>query len=619
MKRLSKTLFGVIVIILFVGTYNISRAEDGTPEPTPEPVTISLTIRDGELIIFENAINLQPAGTIELEDSSGNLHSLNSQSVLSVVNDADLSDHSWSISDLQYFDSFGAFYLKCIESSVGADCDNWQYAVDGLSPSSSMDQNVLSGGENVYVYFGPQSRVTLSSSSITESDILTVTAQNYDYENNDWEVRTNVTAGLTQPNSSDPFNPIEVATNPVDENGQATFSSIVAGSYNVGIKEDFYFPTEALEVTATLQPSSGGGGSSKTKKSGEVLGTSVKLKFDLKKAFDFLIAQQKENGSFGEDIYTDWTTIALASGNYQGNIIKLVKYFVEFKTENPILTDYERHAMALMALGLNPYNTNGENYIEKITAGFDGKQFGDINEDNEDIFALIVLQNAGFKVDEKMLIDDIAFILSKQKENGSWDESVDMTGAGIEALASISQDEKVKDALEKAKGFLKQNQKATGGWGNVSSTAWAIEGILALKENPEDWKKNDPAKDGASNTPFDYLVANQDTDGGIKGEDIKNRIWETAYVIKAHSDKTWNEIMQKFEKPKDTGRILGASDEIKMKEVPKKIIAKVKKDIPKVAPIENTATVTNSLEENNAPQSEPKKENWFIRFLKFIF
>ena len=41
----------------------------------------------------------------------------------------------------------------------------------------------------------------------------------------------------------------------------------------------------------------------------------------------------------------------------------------------------------------------------------------------------------------------------------------------------------------------------------------------------------------------------QDTDGGIKNENLNNKIWETAYVASILSDKTWNQIMQKFEKP----------------------------------------------------------------------
>ncbi len=605
-----KKIFEVslLITVLFLGVNNIARAED----PAPEPVVVHLTVRSGDSIIFDNDVNLQPAGTISLNDSGGTAHELNADSVLSIINDADVSDDSWSVSDLQYFDSFGAFYLKCIESTAGDNCDNWQYAVDGQTPSSSMDQKILSGSENVYVYFGPQNRITLSSSSLTENDTLTVTTENYDFENNAWTVRTGVTVGLTQPNPADAFNPIEVLTKSVDKNGQTVFSDIPAGEYNVGIKEDFYFPTEALSVVEAPKPAphSGGGGHSNNKSSKTVADKEEpKSKFDIKKAFEFLIAEQKEDGSFGEDIYTDWSAIALAEGDYQQNVIKLVKYFVENETESRLLTDYERHAMALLALGLNPYNTNGENYIQKITSSFDGKQFGDPNEDNDDIFALIVLQNVGFKTEEKMLSDDVLFVLGKQKENGSWNESVDMTGAAIEALALFNQNEQVKNALTKARGFLDENQKIDGGWGNVSATAWASEGILALGEEPKDWKKN-------STSPLDYIATKQDTDGGIKGEELKNRIWETAYALSAYSGKTWNETMQNFEKPKDDGSVLGASTEIKPI-TPKKVVTKTKIQPPKTAQIENTLTLPT--EENNIQTPEPKSENWFLRLIHFIF
>lgn len=332
--------------------------------------------------------------------------------------------------------------------------------------------------------------------------------------------------------------------------------------------------------------------------------------FNFEKAFGFLVAQQKEDGSFGENLYTDWAMLALASGNYQEQISKSVKYFGEIKIENSLLTDYERHAMALMALGLNPYNINGENYIEKITAQFDGKQFGNANEDNDDIFALIVLQNAGYKQNEKMINDDINFILSKQKENGSWDESVDMTGAFMEALSVFKDDEQINAALVKAKEFLKQSQKDNGGWNNnVSSTAWAIEGILAMNEKLEDWRKSE-------NTPLDYLATTQDTDGGIKGKNIKNRIWETAYVVSSLSNKTWNQIMQKFKKP--AASVVAV---VQKKSASKMTTTKRSSNLKlKNLANQNTASVINAATPDiTIAKTETQRKNWFRRMLESIF
>ena len=350
------------------------------------------------------------------------------------------------------------------------------------------------------------------------------------------------------------------------------------------------------ETTEEQQSSSSGSRSSRKKE---------KTIFNLEKAFEFIISQQKEDGSFGEDLYTDWTALALATTqNYTKETIKLVKHFGELKISGTVLTDYERHAMALMALGLNPYNTNGENYIEKIVAGFDGKQFGDANEDNDDIFALIVLQNAGYDEKDKMILDGLSFILNRQKEDGSWDNSVDMTGAGIQALSDFKENESVKSALEKAKEFLEKNQKDNGGWSDsVSSTAWVQNGILALGEKPEDWRVD-------VNTPLDYLATMQDVDGGIKNENLENRIWQTAYVISALSDKTWNQIMQNFEKVEPLTTITVQ---------PKQPTPKPKIVKPKTENLtnQNTATVINSV----VPTSEPEIEdgNWFSKLLSKFF
>ncbi len=350
----------------------------------------------------------------------------------------------------------------------------------------------------------------------------------------------------------------------------------------------------------------------------------IKPIFDTKKAFDFLISQQKEDGSWSTDLYTDWSALAIEPNeNLQEQKNKLGTYLKENKLSNISLTDYERHVMALMALGINPYKLNGENYVDKIIKEFDGNQFGNKDEDNDDIFALIILQNAGFGKNEEIINNTSNFILSKQKENGSWDENPDMTGAGIESLAFLKENEQIKNALEKAKEYLKQNQKDDGGFGNISSTAWAIEGIISLGEKVENWKKND-------NTPIDYLAQNQDQDGGIKNENKDTKLWETIYVLSAISGHSWTEIMQKFGKP-----IMEQKVEIIEEKIPvnlsygknitetKKIVTK--QNIPNVAKttiIENLGTINTASVINATTNTNVKTKNTessLQRFLGKIF
>ncbi len=590
-----------------------------------EETNINLTIRNGDNIIYQNQILFPEEGEKELLG-----HTINKRSVLSILDDADILSEDFSISNLVYYDSFGSFYLKCITSTMGENCDNWQYVVNNIYPGISIDQKILSNNDSVYIYYGPQNKITVSSSSINTSDTLYVNAEEYNYEDNSWKVRTGVTIGVTQPNPDDAFSPIEKQTAPVNDLGVAIFGSISeAGTYNIGVKEDYYFPTEELTVLAIA--SSGGGGGTYYPPTPTIVPTNTteeikEKKFNTETALDFIISNQEENGSFGASLYTDWATLALSSATNQdiNSYVKLTKYLSSTSTIGAMLTDYERHAMALMSLGLNPYNTNGENYIQKIIEYFDGNQFGDKEEDNDDIFALIVLQNAGFDQKNEMIIKSLEFILSRQREDGSWDYSTDMTGAVLQVLANNGGNEKFNEYIIKANNYLKEKQKSDGGWGNVSSTSWVIGGLNALKENLKDWQK-----DGKN--PIDYLVLQQDEDGGVKGEtletDIKNRIWQTAYAVIAISGKSWNEIMQKFDRPIE--EIVDEKVNEKLEEIltllekqkVTKVIANkkeiVKETIPvtsKLDSIKNTASVINAFENTNSKTNPPAK-NWFMKIL----
>jgi hypothetical protein len=610
------------------GVYNVGIKEDyyfptETLTVTKKITDINLMIRSGSSIIFSGIIPLNTSPLISLNDSNGIPREINGKSVLSLLSDTDISSSLFSISNLEYYDSFGSLYLKCITSeSVGEKCDNWQYTVNDTYSSVGMDKNILSGGENVYLYFGSQYRTRLSSNTINTTDSLTATAEEYNYQDDTWKKRTGISIGITKTNPDNPWSPLEIKMQAVNENGITVFTSLVSGSYKVGVKEDYYFPAEELTVN-NLVIATGGGSysapSSTVKK--EIKPIVKKNKFDLKKAIDFIISKQKENGSFGESLYTDWVAISLMSADDKyvetSSIIKIIKHLGEFKLQEMSLTDAERHAMALMSLGLNPYNTNGENYIKKITESFDGKQFGDADQDNDDIFALIVLTNAGFSEKDKMIEDSIFFILSKQKQNGSWNESVDMTGAAITALSNYKENINVSSALQKAKNFLKEKQKDDGGWGNVSSTSWAIGGILGLLEKPENWIKNE-------NSPLDYLGKNQDAGGGIKKlseeESDESKIWETSYAITALSLKTWNQIMQKFEKIGEKEQIQKTIETKKDIQKEKVVEKKIKENIEK----KNTKTIEKEVLQEKITKEENKeknipKRNWFLGVLSILF
>ncbi len=499
--------------------------------------TVSFSLRYQDVLVFSDAVEMPAVGTVTMSDSNGVQRQVNSQSVLGILAGVDDQSSAFSLSSLTYYAGFNSLYLKCVQvanPSVNA-CDNWQYAVNGNSPFVGMDSHAVQPNDQIFLYFGNSRQVALSKNTALAGEAVSVSAQKYQYQDNTWIPLLGVTIGATLPNSQDPFSPIETVTQSVDGVGNVLLAITQAGDYSVGIKEDFYFPGASLRVLPRV--TSGG--------VSPVSFVPAALKeFDVAKAVDFLASRQKADGSFeGDSMLSDRAAIAFgAYGADNSAREKLKTYLLANPDPGSLVTDYERRAMALMAIGISPYSGAGIDYIVKITASFDGTQIGDAGLVNDDIFALIVLQNAGYGEADSIIVKITEFVLSRQQGNGSWGD-VDYTAAAIQALA-FQQSEKVKSALAKAKAYLMSRQKDSGGFAdNLYSTAWAMQAMSALGEDIGAWQKN-------GKTPKYFLAASQTNDGGLEQEDtVMNRIWITADAIPAALGKPWSAILGRFEKP----------------------------------------------------------------------
>ncbi len=594
MKKYKVLLSIVLTFIIFVPTFNISAEEFAVEEQmvivsepiteedaqdeivTPEEEVVedeieeiieedeeeiieeeeitlkeSFFMRSGDTVIYSGDIDLPEEGMIEIVDSNGNLHQVNARSVLGVLYNLDQASDAFTISNLQYYDSFSSFYLKCITvGEMEPLCDSWQYVVGGFSPWTSIDTTMLTGGEFINLYFGNPYRIELSSNTINISESIIAKAQSYNYTDNTWITRTGVSVGITKTNPDNAWNPIIVSTHPVNDNGEATLTFVEAGTYNVGISEDYYFPSYEVTVSA---PSSGGGGGSTTKT------------FSVDNALSYLISKQNTDGSFGDALYTDWVAIALSSAGNRANSAK--ERVAEYMKNNPMnstmLTDNERHAMAMMALDINPYNGTSINYIEKIISSFDGNQFGDTSIINDDIFALIVLKNAGYSKNDEIIEKSISYLISKQSNDGSW-ENMDTTSAGIMALRNFKNMSGLEDAITKAENYLVGKQGSDGSFGNSYGTSWALQALSA------NYSLNAEVAKGDS-----YMALAQQTDGGMEQvtDNINNRIWATSYAIPGALHLSWNDIMSSFDKEGEEKEEEGGSDKVEpIKEEMKDII-----------------------------------------------
>lgn len=304
----------------------------------------------------------------------------------------------------------------------------------------------------------------------------------------------------------------------------------------------------------------------------------------LDKTVRFLQDSQQPNGGFaqgGEPSQgtSAWVALALAAAgiNPQDQALPcgtdaytfLINHFREgFEAEiawsegKIATTAFERELLVVDAAGTNPHDFAGFDLVAEILSrklpdGSFPYTPGGQGEVNDTIFAILALSPTQEPAAEAAVEQGAEWLITQQNDDGGWYFSrkgaiseVDMTGAAIEALiaAGAPDVETQRLAFEKAqeKGleYLKKAQLPDGGFpalpktereSNVASTAWAVQGLWSMGQNPENWLIGSGAE---AKEPLDYLESMQDpVDGHIhwRANSDLNGIWMTAYVTPALS------------------------------------------------------------------------------------
>jgi len=123
---------------------------------------VSLSIQNNGHLIFSGNLDLPDVGEVMINDTNHNPHSVNARSVLNIIYNADQADARFNISDLVYYESFSAFYLKCINLEYVNQCNEWLYTVNGLSPAVGMDQAILSDGDIVSLFYKAEAPMSVA-------------------------------------------------------------------------------------------------------------------------------------------------------------------------------------------------------------------------------------------------------------------------------------------------------------------------------------------------------------------------------------------------------------------------------------------------------------------------
>ncbi|KKQ45636.1 MAG: hypothetical protein US65_C0051G0004 [Candidatus Yanofskybacteria bacterium GW2011_GWC2_37_9] len=485
----------------------------------PDPVSINLKIYAGDIVLFNG-----PKTVMACAESPAVNTSITVNGKCAIEQSGLSNTWTWNYAPSGWLDELGSYTTTPDFSKFWGYFSNLEFGTVGLN------QHSLSAGEELLLTYNSYPlRISASKNSGVIGDQIIFTAEEESTFNPNppyniiWTPSLGVLITLG----------IQSCTTIAD--GTCSIILSTAGSLNAIGSKTLYVPSANLTIIVSAVPSGGDGGS--------ITATS----FDVTNALNYLKSAQAADGSFGgADLYTDWAGIAFGALNVTDSSRDLLlSYLNSHNSISSLLTDNERHAMALLALGQNPYSFNGVNYINAIVNSFDNIQFGDANLVNDDIFALIPLGNSGYTKNDDIIAKDIAFIISKQKTNGSWEESVDITAAAIQALKSFESIASVAESLSKATNYIISKQNNDGGFGDsassVYSTSWAMQAMGALGES---W-----TKDGY--TASFYLGGQQAEDGAAlpSSETLSNRIWATSYAIAGNSLKPWSEIMESFPKP----------------------------------------------------------------------
>lgn len=211
-------------------------------------------------------------------------------------------------------------------------------------------------------------------------------------------------------------------------------------------------------------------------------------------------------------------------------------------------TAFERELLVVDAAGADPHDFAGFDLVGEILArklpdGSFPYVKGGQGEVNDTVFAILALSPVDEPAAREAIGEAADWLLTQQNDDDGWgygvkggESEVDLTGAVIEALNAAGRPDTA--AQREGLAYLERAQLPDGGFpalprreleSNVASTAWAVQGLWAAGENPEEWLTGSGEE---SEEPLDYMESMQTADGHIRWRESSdlNGIWMTAYV-----------------------------------------------------------------------------------------
>ena len=310
-------------------------------------------------------------------------------------------------------------------------------------------------------------------------------------------------------------------------------------------------PVQAPTPAGGLRPGLRGGGIALLLLVALALGALAPTRADaseVSRAASWLRTAQNDDGGFGSSPgdgsgaeMTAWAMMGLeAAGDNPLDVFRAGRTPVDFlrghtgELKSP--GDLARTIVALAGAGIDAREFGGENLVARLlekrrdNGSYEGWP-------NSTAFAVIALRAAGSDAVDPSL----SWLRKVQNDDGGWGDvpgspsTADGTGAVMQALAPDSK------AGRQGLSYLRQAQRPGGGFPlggngsvNTQSTAWAIQGILALGGDPASFRR------GGTSAP-EYLSHMQAGDGHYRYSKSSDQtpVWVTGQVLVAAAGHTY--------------------------------------------------------------------------------
>jgi energy-coupling factor transport system substrate-specific component len=264
---------------------------------------------------------------------------------------------------------------------------------------------------------------------------------------------------------------------------------------------------------------------------------------DTDRAANWLEGEQNNDGGFGASpgdpssaAITGWVMLGLeAAGRHPLDVSRKGRTPVDSLRANldevSSPGDIARTIVALEGAGLDPRSFGGRNLVSELLRrrAANGSYVGWPGTTS---FAAVALRAAG--AGGAGLDGTLSWLGKVQNNDGGWGDepglpsNADVSGAAMQAMPGT-------EAAERGLGYLRRHQRSNGGFAlgsggsvNSQSTAWAIQGILAVG--------GDPARivSGGSSA-IDFLDSVQAGDGHFRysASSDQTPVWVTGQVLVA--------------------------------------------------------------------------------------